>query len=131
MPRGSLIQFRKGTAAEWTARNPVLALAEPGLETDTGKVKYGDGTTAWSSLAYSSGGSEGGVTDHGALTGLLDDDHPQYVKTSSLSELIDDRVSSLLVAGTNITITYDDTANTLTLSASGSGEVNGYFPMGF
>ncbi len=27
------------------------------------------------------GGGGGGVTDHGALTGLLDDDHPQYILT--------------------------------------------------
>lgn len=29
-----------------------------------------------------SGSSGGGVTDHGALTGLLDNDHPQYLLTS-------------------------------------------------
>jgi hypothetical protein len=28
------------------------------------------------------GGGGGGVTDHGALTGLLDDDHPQYILAS-------------------------------------------------
>src|SRR5690606_13709717 len=27
------------------------------------------------------GGGEGGVSDHGALTGLADDDHPQYART--------------------------------------------------
>ena len=31
---------------------------------------------AW--IALSAGGGGGGVTDHGALTGLGDDDHPQY-----------------------------------------------------
>lgn len=45
-------KFRRGTAAEWTTANPVLLAGEPGLETDTGKIKYGDGTTAWNSLAY-------------------------------------------------------------------------------
>jgi len=35
---------------------------------------------------------------------------------SGLSEAIDDRVDALLVAGSGITKTYDDTANTLTLS---------------
>lgn len=49
------IQVRRGTAAEWTSANPVLADGEPGLEKDTKKIKYGDGVTAWNSLAYSSG----------------------------------------------------------------------------
>lgn len=35
------------------------------------------------------------------------------------SETIDDRVASLLTAGTNITLTYNDAANTLTIDASG------------
>lgn len=46
------IQTRRGTAAEWTAANPVLAAGEQGYETDTGKVKVGDGTTAWTALPY-------------------------------------------------------------------------------
>lgn len=48
-------RLRRDTAASWTANNPVLSLGEPGLETDTRRVKYGDGATAWNSLAYSSG----------------------------------------------------------------------------
>ncbi|WP_138417968.1 hypothetical protein [Sinomonas gamaensis] len=46
------IQFRRDTAANWTAANPTLALGEPGHETDTGRRKIGDGVTAWTSLAY-------------------------------------------------------------------------------
>src|SRR4051812_28769691 len=30
-------------------------------------------------FSWSSGGTSAGVTDHGALQGLGDDDHPQYV----------------------------------------------------
>lgn len=37
------------------------------------------------------------------------------------NEAVDDRVSSLLVAGSNISLTYDDTANTLTIAATGGG----------
>lgn len=47
------IQLRRGTAAAWTAADPTLAEGEAGWETDTGKVKIGDGTTAWTSLGYS------------------------------------------------------------------------------
>jgi hypothetical protein len=65
MPRIEDIQVRRGTAASWTAANPVLDSGEPGLETDTGKLKFGDGVTAWSGLSYfaGSGGGSGGVID--------------------------------------------------------------------
>ena len=43
---------RHGSAAAWTAANPVLAAGELAFETDTGKVKFGDGSTAWTTLAY-------------------------------------------------------------------------------
>lgn len=48
------IQLRRGTAAQWTSANPVLAAGEPGVETDTHTWKVGDGTTAWASLSYES-----------------------------------------------------------------------------
>ena len=40
-------------------------------------------------------------------------------EVTDFSEAVDDRVSALLVAGTNITLTYNDGANTLTVAASG------------
>jgi len=46
------IKLRRGTAAQWTAADPILAAGEPGFETDTGKHKIGDGVTAWSGLSY-------------------------------------------------------------------------------
>jgi hypothetical protein len=56
------IQIRRGTAAEWTAANTVLAAGELGYETDTGYIKVGDGSTAWNSVAYSVEGSTGDIT---------------------------------------------------------------------
>jgi len=49
------IQYRRGTAAEWTSANTTLAVGEPGYEIDTAKFKVGTGNTAWTALAYSSG----------------------------------------------------------------------------
>lgn len=43
------------TAARWTSKNPVLLNGEIGVESDTGKMKYGDGSTAWSGLPYTRG----------------------------------------------------------------------------
>jgi hypothetical protein len=40
---------------------------------------------------------------------------------TDFDEAVDDRVGSLLVAGTNVTLNYDDSANTLTISAAGGG----------
>ena len=54
------IQLRRGTASQWTAANTLLAQGEIGLETDTSKLKLGDGSTLWNSLSYFSAGS--GVT---------------------------------------------------------------------
>lgn len=46
------IKLRRDTASNWTSANPVLASGEIGIETDTNKIKIGDGITAWSSLSY-------------------------------------------------------------------------------
>ena len=51
------IKLRRGTESQWTANNPTLAAGEVGTETDTGKFKVGNGSTAWNSLAY--GGLQG------------------------------------------------------------------------
>lgn len=61
MPVATRIQWRRDTAANFTSTNPVLSAGEPAFETDTKKTKIGDGTTAWTSLAYNaSGGIVGG-----------------------------------------------------------------------
>ena len=46
------IQLKHGLAANWTKNNPVLLAGEMGIETDTLKMKVGDGTTNWSDLGY-------------------------------------------------------------------------------
>jgi hypothetical protein len=48
----TIIQHRRGTAAEWTSANPVLAEGELGLVTDTSRYKIGDGVTEWTELDY-------------------------------------------------------------------------------
>lgn len=46
------LQFRRGTEAEWFAADTVLGEAEIGYETDTKKIKVGNGITSWNSLNY-------------------------------------------------------------------------------
>jgi len=59
------IQFRRGTAQEWTSVNPILAEGEMGIETDTNLFKIGNGNSTWTSLAYGGlrgySGSQGSV----------------------------------------------------------------------
>jgi hypothetical protein len=60
------VQLRGDTAANWTAANPVLAAREFAIETDTSRYKIGNGSTAWTSLAYASLPSNA-ITSGGAL----------------------------------------------------------------
>lgn len=91
------IKLRRANASEWAIANIVLDLAEPGYEIDTGKLKIGDGITPWNNLQYIAGDGGSAVV---------------------LDENIDDRVANLLVAGTGISLTYNDSANSLTVSSS-------------
>jgi hypothetical protein len=44
---------------------------------------------------------------------------------TNFDEAVDDRVSNLLTAGTNVTLTYDDTMGTLTVDSTGGASVTG------
>jgi len=73
MPRIDLIKLRRGTAAQWTSANPVLAEGEYGFETDTLQSKIGNGTDNWNDLSYLSASSGATpnlqqVTDEGTTT---------------------------------------------------------------
>lgn len=76
------------------------------------------------------GGGGGGVSDGdkgdivvsgGGTTWLVKSGAVSAAEIAGLAENIDDRVAALLVAGANVTLTYDDGSNTLTIAASGGG----------
>ena len=46
------ILLRRDNSANWTYNDPVLLSGEPGFETDTYKLKIGDGQTPWTALPY-------------------------------------------------------------------------------
>lgn len=46
------ILLRRDTAANWVKANPILDSGEPGYETDTTRLKIGNGITAWNLLPY-------------------------------------------------------------------------------
>lgn len=64
------IQMRRGTAAQWTTANTLLAEGEIGLELDTQKFKMGTGVLAWNSLGYYSAGAST-VTSVNGQTGVV------------------------------------------------------------
>jgi hypothetical protein len=50
---------RRGTAAQWTAANPILEDGELGFESDTTNLKVGNGEDAWEDLPYVAEGVPG------------------------------------------------------------------------
>lgn len=63
------LQFRRGTATEWSNTNTTLAAGEMGIETGTNLFKIGNGTTAWNSLSY--GGLQGPTGPIGGASNVL------------------------------------------------------------
>ena len=101
MPALTTIQLRRGSSTEWAASVSPLAMGEVGYDTTLKKFKIGDGTSLWASLGFAS------------------------ILPSELDELVDDRVSSLIVGGTNITTSYNDASNTLTINAASTIDTEG------
>jgi hypothetical protein len=58
----NIIQLRRDTAANWASVNPTLAAGELGFETDTAKLKMGNGSGNWASLSYYTLGAAGYAT---------------------------------------------------------------------
>lgn len=46
------IVLTHNTAADWSADNPILLQGELGLESDTLRIKIGDGRSTWDNLSY-------------------------------------------------------------------------------
>ncbi len=46
------IRFRRDDSEMWFLRNPILREGEPGFESDSKRIKVGDGQTRWNDLPY-------------------------------------------------------------------------------
>ncbi len=114
------IQMRRDTAAAWTAANPVLAAGEMGLETDTTYYKIGNGSTAWTSLAY---GAYNGVPNDASITAAkLASDAVTTAKildaNVTTAKIADDAVTADKLANTAVT-PGSYTATNITVDAQG------------
>jgi hypothetical protein len=86
------IQVRRGTSSEWTAANPILAAGEMGVETNTNLFKFGNGTSTWTALSYANNSDV------------------------AIGEISQDAVNAALTMGSGLTKTYNDGANTITIT---------------
>lgn len=122
------LQLRRDTAANWTSANPTLAAGQPGFETDTGRVKIGDGSTAWTSLAYrfESGsptdGAKGDVTVSSSGTVWTID--ANTVTLSKMADLATSTILGRVTAGTGDPEALTAT-QVKTLLAIAAGDVSG------
>ncbi len=100
------IQLRQGLASDWTTVNPVLAEAEIGVETDTGRFKLGNLVDDWATRPYAD------------IQGPI-----QNIARKSLGDGSDGDV----VISSGITVLQRDMYyNNLTINGTGSIFVNGY-----
>lgn len=145
------MQQKRGTASQWTSSNPILLAGEIGFETDTKKIKIGDGSSNWNTLTYVSGSSTGvdellsaGNNDVGTL-GSIDNATTidtvvasewrslKYVitmaKTSGGTNKFASTELSILIDGTNVSVSEygaidnDGEVGTVSVSQSG-GNIN-------
>jgi len=89
------LQVRRDTSINWSTNNPILQVGEFGFDTTVNRFKVGiasNETSRWNALPYLN------------------------VIPSELTELAQDAVEAAITAGTGITKTYSDNANTITLA---------------
>jgi Major tropism determinant N-terminal domain len=142
----SQIKLRRGTRQQWISAAPIiLAIGEPGLELDSHKVKYGDGTTEWQSLPYASEpipdqtGNAGKylTTDGNGTLSWASDNDSSYVTSSSLTTTLSSYITSTsltttlssYVTSTSLTTALSSYATTSALNSllpSQTGHTNYY-----
>ena len=97
------MQQRRGTAAQWTAANPVLAAGEIGFETDTSKFKMGNGSSAWTALTYFANAAE--------LAAILDSAPGALDTLNELAAAMGDDPAFFTTVATNLTNHQSDTTS--------------------
>ena len=128
------IKLRRGTSAEWTASNPVLADGEPGFEKDTGQYKLGNGVSTWSQLPYFQSVDKLSATfarrrfesvntrAAGAIVFSWDDGFPEWAQMIDLATSLGQR-HTLAVTSDRIDVPTGITSATILAAAQAGHEI--------
>jgi hypothetical protein len=108
------LQLRADTAANWTSVNPILLANELGRETDTGKIKIGNGTSTWTSLAYQAWATLPVAVNAGG-TGQTSYTNGQLLIGNTTGNTL---TKATLTAGSGVAITNG--TGSITISATGT-----------
>ena len=104
------VQLRGGTAEVLERVNPLLYAREIMIETDTGKLKIGDGARNWNGLNYVSGDSSGTSADLPPIdnkiyvikNGEYVSVTPDIDDVSDMELIVDEEMTEYQFTGTNV-----------------------------
>jgi hypothetical protein len=104
------IQLRRGEYQDWYDANPQLAAGELAIETDTNRIKIGDGSTNWRNLDYAIVNNDGTpltTDDYGQPDGVPQLDASGYIKAQNLPPLAKITVHSVADQAARLALTVE------------------------
>jgi|LakMenEpi08Jun12_1017391.scaffolds.fasta_scaffold00367_4 hypothetical protein len=125
------MQQRRGTAAQWTSADPILAAGEIGFESDTGQFKIGDGVNHWEDLSYFKNLEDlgGSLDDYvpvdtkGQANGVASLDSSGKIPVAQLGNLIDGAPDALNTLNELAAAINDDGTFASTIVSALSGKL--------
>lgn len=102
----SKVQLRRDTYTNWASNNPTLAAGEQALETDTGLVKLGNGTTAYTSAPYQLLNTYRLTADRSAIGATIADYFASAAYTMSAASFYEIEWDLYFLKTTNGTVTF-------------------------
>jgi len=122
-------EYASALAASWAANNPVLPIGQVAVESDTGLMKIGDGSTAYTSLPYGPTSVTSLTLLGGTANGVLFLDATKLLSSGSALSFNGTTFSAPAVQVDNVningnTVSATNTNGDLLLAANGTGQVD-------